>query len=248
MFETSAIRAVAAAPRRRAGLLTLSLAAHSIVIAAVVAAGLASIRFPTEAPNQFARLIPIEQPPEPPMPKGQPDAPPKPAAHTPTPATAPATPAPQTAPNSVPDTITPASTFSNISATPGPGTGEATHGSLDGVDGGIDVNQTPQVAVVPSNHGPYTPGGDVHAARVLSRVEPLYPRAAVAARISGVVKLQCVIDKSGQVRDATVVASSFAAFTEPALAALRKWTFEPGSLHGQPVDTYFELTITFHAQ
>jgi hypothetical protein len=29
------------------------------------------------------------------------------------------------------------------------------------------------------------------------------------------------------------------------LDALQQWTFAPGTLHGQPVDTYFELTITF---
>jgi hypothetical protein len=34
-------------------------------------------------------------------------------------------------------------------------------------------------------------------------------------------------------------------FNQPVIDALRQWTFAPGTLHGSPVDTYFELTITF---
>src|SRR5437667_11206579 len=69
MFETSTVRVTTARAERRVGLLTMSVAMHSLVVLAVIVVSLASIRFPTQAPNQFARLIPIEKPPE--MPKGR---------------------------------------------------------------------------------------------------------------------------------------------------------------------------------
>lgn len=83
------------------------------------------------------------------------------------------------------------------------------------------------------------------AARVLRRVEPQFPRVAIVAHMSGIVVLRCIIGSEGEIRDAEVVSSSFGAFDAPALEALRQWKFAPGSLHGKPVDTWFELTIRF---
>jgi protein TonB len=91
----------------------------------------------------------------------------------------------------------------------------------------------------------FRPGADVKPAVVLYRVEPVYPRATLVARMGGTVVLKCIIDKNGNIRDAEVVTSSFAAFNGPALDALQHWRFAPGSLHGKAVDTWFELTIRF---
>jgi protein TonB len=63
--------------------------------------------------------------------------------------------------------------------------------------------------------------------------------------MSGTVRLHCVIDRNGRPREAEVVSSTFNVFDQPALDALQRWTFAPGTLRGQPVDTYFELTIRF---
>jgi protein TonB len=80
---------------------------------------------------------------------------------------------------------------------------------------------------------------------VLRRVEPLYPRAALTSRLSGVVVLGCIVDKEGRIRDAHVVRSTMAIFDQPALDALQQWRFTPGVFRGQPVDTWFELTVAF---
>jgi len=252
MFETSTVRATAATAERRAGLLTVSVAVHSAVILAAIVAGISSIRFPTNAPNKIERLIPT-MPVQIPPPLGRPDAPHH-AAPVPPPAQRPAAPVNQvTAPPTVPDHVTPltnASTGDNSSSavattdTGGPG-----WGSPNGDPHGIDLGQPEAPASPATPAGPLTPGiGDVHAARVLTRVDPVYPRIAIGHRISGVVKLKCVIDRSGRISNPEVVFSSFPAFDQPALAALQQWTFSPGSLRGQPVDTYFELTITFQAR
>ena len=47
----------------------------------------------------------------------------------------------------------------------------------------------------------YRVGGDVKALRGITRVEPTYPEAARKARISGVVIVEALIDKTGVVRD-----------------------------------------------
>ncbi len=98
MFETAVVRSRAA--DRRFGFLTLSLAAHTAVIAAVIAASVASTRLPQESPRQMMRVYfapPVTLPPA----LGTP-APPRAAALQ---TAAPHAPAVQTAPAAIPDTV-----------------------------------------------------------------------------------------------------------------------------------------------
>ena len=90
--------------------------------------------------------------------------------------------------------------------------------------------------------------GEVKAPVVIRRVLPEYPRVAVLGRINGWVIVECIIDKTGHIRDAKVLKSSFAAFERPALDAVQEWVFSPGTLHGQAVDTIFDLTVTFQVR
>ncbi len=248
MFETSVVKAHAIAARRRAGLFTMSIGFHSMIAVAAIAMSVQTSKFPLEAPRQmasFKEILPVS---DPPLPKGNPAAPrtpePQPQAAVPKQQTAPQVPQPDAAPQTIPDHAT-ALPFDG-SSTPGsgtPGTGTkfgVPDGSDDGVDIGQSVPQTPAVATTV-----YRAVGDVRPARVLSRVEPLYPRAALTAHIAGVVRVECIIDRNGHVSSPRIISSSFGAFDQPVLDALQRWTFTPGTLHGEPVDTYFELTITF---
>jgi hypothetical protein len=45
-----------------------------------------------------------------------------------------------------------------------------------------------------------------------------------------------------------VATSSFGAFEQPAIDAVRQWVFAPGTLNGQAVDTIFELTVRFQVK
>jgi TonB family protein len=94
----------------------------------------------------------------------------------------------------------------------------------------------------------YQPSGGVTRARVLTRVEPRFPPALIKATRSATVVVLCIIDKDGRIREPKIVMSSFAPFNQSVLDALRQWTFEPGSYRGQPVDTYFELKVTFQVR
>lgn len=246
MFETSVVRE--RVDQRRFSLLSVSLAAHSLVIIAVLAASITSISFPKTPPPEV-RFIYQEAPPPPPPAAPRPVTPQPVQAHaaTPIPSVIPhaaLTPMPLT-PSTIPDTIptVPLSSSNDVgpaigtSTTPGTGSGG---GDRDGVDTGQpSSNSTPAPDTV------FHPGAEVKPAVVVYRVEPEYPRSALTARMSGTVVLKCIVDKSGNVRDAEVVTSSFGAFDGPALNALQRWRFSPGLFRGKPVDTWFELTIRF---
>ena len=127
------------------------------------------------------------------------------------------------------------------------GTGEPGGGHPLGMPSGI--GNDPGVGVgTPGQSGPHIPGGEVRAAKVLRRVEPRYPSALVPARKTAVVTVRCVIDRNGRIRDPQVITSSWAPFNQSVLDAVQQWTFAPGTLRGEPVDTWFELTVRFEVR
>ena len=250
MFETSVIREHAIPAERRAGLVTLSVALHSFIALGAIAMALTNLHFPKHAPNQlavFQSMPAIEMP----QPKGKPDGTGdgKPKAALPAPVRpTPPQPVANLAPNNVPDAIPQPQTTSDSDigspiARTDTGTGER-RGVRDGDDNAIDIGQ-PLVQTPAADDTPLVIAGDVRAPVILERAAPVYPESLRRIRMSGVVHLLCVIDKQGHIRDARVVSSSFAGFEQSALDAVQKWRFVAGSLHGKPVDTYFDLTITF---
>ena len=88
-------------------------------------------------------------------------------------------------------------------------------------------------------------GGDVKAPVVLSRVEPHYPEAARADRVSGIVIVEVLIDKSGVVKDALILRDLPHGIGPSALEAVRQWRFAPATRNGEPVDVLFNLTVNF---
>lgn len=246
MFETSVVRARVA--QRRYSLLSVSLAAHSIVIIAVLAASITSISFPKAPPQEYRVFFQQAPPPPPPAAPRQPVQQPV-QAHpaVTTPAVVPhaaITPMPLT-PIHIPDTIptvplSSSDTGRAIGNSATPGTGSSGVGDPNG----IDIGQ-PAANTTPAPDTVFHPGAEVKPAVVIYRVEPQFPQVALRIHMAGTVVVKCIVDKYGNVRDAEVVTSSFNAFNEPALAALQQWRFAPGSFRGKAVDTWFELTIRF---
>jgi len=230
MFETAVVRGRVA--DRRFGFLSLSLAAHTAAVAAVIAASVASTRLPVEAPKQMMRVY-FSTPPA----LGTPDGGhPRPPA-----AMQPAAPVLHTAPTTIPSTI----------VAPAPESGPSTEVSSGpiGVPWGVKDSVIPDGPPAPPDAaGPLRISDGVKSPIVLHRVEPLYPPLALQRRINGTVILQCIIDKSGHIRDVTVVHSTFGAFEQPAIDAVQQWLFAPGTLNGQAVDTIFELTVRFQVR
>ena len=93
---------------------------------------------------------------------------------------------------------------------------------------------------------PHAGGQSVKAPVPLKRVEPVYPYAVRAYHVTGIIVMQCVIDKSGNVRDIVIKRRlSAGTLTYAAMEAARKWKFEPGLMDGKPVDVLFNLTFNF---
>ena len=87
-------------------------------------------------------------------------------------------------------------------------------------------------------------GGNVHAPRIVNRVEPLYPAEARANKISGIVVVEARIDATGKVSDAMPIQGPPELF-QPAVDAIKQWVFEPATLDGKPVPVIFNVTVNF---
>lgn len=246
MFDTSVVRAHSTAARHPLALFTVSVAFHLAVVAAVLLVSITATSLPLDPPNQVAQYHP-EAIPTVPAPAGNPNVqrPAQQPASQPRPA-APIPPNQVTAPNVVPDetpVLPDGGTAGSVDAPPGP------VGEPWGVPGGVPFS-VGEPSAAPARQTaspePLRPGGEVRSARVLSRVEPRYPQLLANVRLRHVtVVVRCIIDRHGQLRDAQIVQGQFEPFNDAVLEALEQWRFAPGSLRGQAVDTYFELTVNF---
>jgi TonB family protein len=117
----------------------------------------------------------------------------------------------------------------------------ANTGALSGiVSNNVTVPEAPEI----HQEGPVKVGGNVKEPRLVSRVMPEYPLVAKQAGIQGDVVVQTTIDLKGNVVDMKAV-SGPAMLRGPALAALRRWKYEPSTLNGQPIAVQMSVTIKF---
>lgn len=120
------------------------------------------------------------------------------------------------------------------------GTGTGTEGSGTG---GVEAPVAP--APPPPPAGPLRVGGDVKAPIIVNRAQPDYTETARKARIAGVVIVEAIIDKNGNVDEVKVVKGLPMGLADEAVKAVRKWKFKPGTHNGQAVATIFNLTVNF---
>ena len=89
-----------------------------------------------------------------------------------------------------------------------------------------------------------TVGGNVQAARLINKVQPLYPPLARQTRISGTVKLHAIIGKDGTVQRLEVQ-SGHPLLVQAAQDAVRQWRYQPTLLNGEPVEVDTEIDVIF---
>jgi periplasmic protein TonB len=128
-----------------------------------------------------------------------------------------------------------------IGGVPGGVAGGSAGGVLGGVIGGAGTAPPPPPKMTPKR---VTVGGNVQAARLVNRVQPIYPPLARQTRISGTVKLHAIIGKSGAVEQLTVV-SGHPLLVQSALDAVRQWRYQPTLLNGEPVEVDTEIDVIF---
>jgi protein TonB len=119
-------------------------------------------------------------------------------------------------------------------------------GVLGGTPGG--TGEAKEAPPEPKSEGPLRVGGDVKAPLVIHRVEPAYTDLARKAKITGVVIVEAVIDRDGNVDKVRVLKNLSMGLGEAAEGAVRQWKFKPGTLNGEPVDVIFNLTVNFTLQ
>lgn len=103
-------------------------------------------------------------------------------------------------------------------------------------------------AVAPAKPQRIRVGGNVIAAKLISKVSPVYPEIARQKGIEGTVLLQAVISNSGSVLSLKVLNSADPDLAREATNAVGQWHYEPTLLNGQPVEVVTTITVDFHFQ
>jgi periplasmic protein TonB len=124
---------------------------------------------------------------------------------------------------------------------PGGVAGGSMGGVLGGVIGGMGTAPPPPK---PKQTGPLRVGGNVQAARIVNRVQPVYPPLARQTRISGTVRLHAIISKDGTIQQLEVM-SGHPLLQQAALDAVRQWRYQPTLLNGDPVEVDTTIDVIF---
>jgi TonB family protein len=132
------------------------------------------------------------------------------------------------------------------------------------VDGGFRFILAPKIP----NHFPYRPppdrssgaqnsasasdppatrirqGGNVTAARLVSKVQPPYPKIAREERLQGTVRLHAIIGKDGSITH-LIVLKGYCSLARSSMDAVSKWRYSPTLLSGQPVEVDTTIDVVF---
>jgi len=92
--------------------------------------------------------------------------------------------------------------------------------------------------------GPLRVGGNVQAARIINRVQPVYPEDARLGRISGTVRLHVIIGTDGTMKQLEVI-SGHPMLQKAALDAVRQWRYQQTLLNGEPVEVDTTIDVIF---
>jgi TonB family protein len=98
-----------------------------------------------------------------------------------------------------------------------------------------------------SPQAPIRVGGNIVEPRMIKHVDPVYPEAARAAGVGGIVILEVVIGTDGRVSNATIL-RHVELLDQAALAAVMQWEFQPTLLNGVPVPVIMTTTVNFPPQ
>jgi periplasmic protein TonB len=76
------------------------------------------------------------------------------------------------------------------------------------------------------------------------KIQPVYPRNALAMHLEGSVELQATISKSGDISRVKVL-SGDGQLAKAASDAVKQWKYKPYLLNGEPVEIQTQVTINF---
>jgi protein TonB len=241
MFEDVVSPHGAPAGRRRWKVGPLALGAHALVIGGALASALVngedlSPSYPPTPVVFIDRVLPVTL-----------GDPPRAAGTRETPASSVRVASAIAVPREVPDTMpsseelddgNPSWQGSDLSDGDGP------PGDPSGVPGGSPDGGT-CVTCPPVGETIHELGGEIHAPRLVQKIEPEYSPAAVKLRIQGFVIVRAIIGRDGRVEDVRVEKSLFPSLDEASVAAVRQWRYEPATLRGRAVRVALTVTVRF---
>jgi len=109
----------------------------------------------------------------------------------------------------------------------------------------LSAPDLPSVLTRPATTTVVGPVSHLVPARVVQRVEPVYPETARRLQIASRVVVKATISKSGNVADVQWVSGS-ELFRDSAVTAVKHWRFQPATLNGQPTESDLEIVLQFH--
>lgn len=245
MFDLVSAEAPRALAHQDPRLLVVSTIVHGAIGALLIAVPLLFVNnAPELAPAMmaFVAAAPTPPPPPPPPPAG-PAAAAQSAAQTPV-ATTGRLAAPVEAPREIRPEIGTTGTDGGV---PGGVEGGIPGGVLGGVVGGLAPPSPPPPPAPAAPRAPVRVGGSVQAPTLLHRMDPVYPPAALAARISGVVIIEALVDEAGRVTSAKAL-RSHPLLERAAIEAVQQWRYSPLVLNGEPQTFVLTVTLTFTAR
>lgn len=84
----------------------------------------------------------------------------------------------------------------------------------------------------------------VQEQKLIYRAKVVYPKRALAARISGTVELSALIDENGVVGKLRLV-SGHPLLVRAAVDAVKKWRYRPTYVGGHPVEVLTTIEVPF---
>lgn len=88
---------------------------------------------------------------------------------------------------------------------------------------------------------------EIQEAKLVTRVEPVYPVIAKQIRLEGTVVIRAIIAKDGTVESLETL-NGHPLLARAAMDAIVRWRYRPTLLNGQPVEVETLVTVIFHIQ
>lgn len=122
--------------------------------------------------------------------------------------------------------------------------------TIEPIDRPVDIDRsstpTPGPEVIYQGTFPGRSGADSAAARPMAAVPPPYPREAALNGIEGWVRVAVEIDERGRVGEVEVLAAEpRGVFEDAAVRAVRRWSWKPAIIEGQPRAQRVVQELTF---
>jgi len=89
---------------------------------------------------------------------------------------------------------------------------------------------------------------EVQAPVLLQKTDPRYPAVLMKTGVAATVVVRCVIDHTGNVRDAEVIVPGLPPFNAEVVRVVSQWKYKPATYGGRAVDSYLNLTVHFEVR